>query len=393
MPKTDEKTIETLLSRGVEEIVERGHLERRLREGDTLRVKLGIDPTAPDLHLGHTVVLRKLRQFQDAGHRIVLIIGDFTAQIGDPSGRDKTRPPLTEKEIKTNEKKYLAEAGRVIDVKKAEIYHNSKWLGKGLKELLEISRSASVQQLLERSDFQKRVKEGNDITLLELFYSLLQGYDSVAVRADLELGGTDQKFNLLMGRRVQRHFNVPEQDILTTPLIEGTDGTRKMSKSYGNYVGITEEPREMFGKLMTVPDALVPRYFETLTDVNAPKDAHPRDAKLLLAETITALYHGEVKARAAREAFVKTFSEGAVPEDVPELVITLANPLELTQGTAAMLVRESGVAKSNNEIRRLVEQGAVTLNGEKLEAGKIYPKKDGDIVKIGKHRFYKIKLR
>ncbi len=384
MPKTDETTIRTMLTRGVEEIVEREHLAERLRKGDKLRVKLGIDPTAPDLHLGHTVVLRKLRQFQDAGHQVVLIIGDFTAQIGDPSGRDKTRPPLTEKDIKANEKKYLSEAGRVINVKKAEVMHNSKWLGKGLKELLELSRAASVQQLLERSDFQKRMKEGNDITLLELFYSLLQGYDSVAVRADLEVGGTDQKFNLLMGRRVQRHLNMPEQDILTVPLIEGTDGARKMSKSYGNYIGIMEKPREMFGKLMTIPDTLVAKYFETLTDVDMPEDMHPRDTKLLLAETVTALYHGEAEARAEREQFVKTFSEGVAPEDAPELAVKRG-------ATLLELVAATGV--SRNEARRLIQSKAVKLGSEvHASPDETPPLADGDIVKIGKHRFYNIKV-
>ncbi len=354
---------------------------------------MGIDPTSPDLHLGHAVVLRKLRGFQDLGHKIVLIIGDFTAQIGDPSGRSKTRPPLSDAEIKNNMKSYLAQAGKVIDVKKAEVRRNSEWHKKGgLKALLETARGVTVDQVLERDDFKKRRASGESISVLEELYSILQGYDSVAVKADVELGGNDQLFNLLMGRRVQRHFGQAEQQILTTPLLVGLDGTQKMSKSLGNYVGLTDEPDDMFGKIMSLPDDNMGEYFELCIGVSGDELAalrnhlSPRDLKARLALEIVALYHGEHSAKKAEENFTKVFSKGELSGDVPELRTAKKNP------TAVELVIAARITKSKSEAWRLVEQGAVKVNEvsmrdprEKLRLA------SGDVVKIGKKHFFRIK--
>ena len=385
--------IQKILTRGVAEIIDRNHLEHRLRSGEKLRVKLGIDPTSPDLHLGHTVVLRKLRQFQDAGHQAVLIIGDFTGQIGDPSGRSETRKVLSEKEVKTNLRHYLAQASKVIDVRRAEVAYNGRWHGKrGVRGLLELAKSATVQQILKRDDFEKRLNENADVSVLEMLYPLLQGYDSVAVKADVELGGTDQKFNLLMGRRVQRYFGpaaAGEQDVITVPLIEGTDGVRKMSKSVGNYIGITEEPQEMFGKLMAVPDALLTKYFETLTDVDEPRGMHPKDKKLLLAETIVGMYHSPEKAKEACEEFIKTFSEGAAPEKPKNLLI-----LKDMKDASLLWIVSIATSVSKSDARRLINQKAVELNGTlKTDPRETPPLKNGDVLKIGKHRFYKIEIK
>jgi len=373
------------LDRGVEEIIVKEHLETALKSGRKLRVKFGIDPTSPNLHLGHAVVLRKLRQFQNLGHKIVLIIGDFTAQIGDPSGRSETRKPLSKKEVKDNMKNYLSQASKVIDVKKAEIHYNGEWHKKeGLKALLGLSQSVSVQQILERADFQKRLDEKKEITMLETMYPLLQGYDSVKIKADLEIGGTDQKFNLLMGRRVQRHFNMVEQDIITVPLLEGTDGIRKMSKSYGNYISLTEEPNQMFGKIMSVPDNLIEKYFLLLTDIEPPENLGPYESKMLLAETIIKNFHNENTAKKAEDEFIKVFSKKELPENLPALKLTNYN-----LGLADLLIA-AGI-ESKSEARRLITQNAVEING----AVKTNPEENlflhkGDILKIGKKRFYKI---
>lgn len=379
------REMDLLLNRAVEEIIDKRHLEQALKSGHKLRVKLGIDPTAPDIHLGHTVPLCKLKQFQDLGHKIVLIIGDFTAQIGDPSGRSETRRVLTEKEVKTNLKKYLQQAGKIIDVKKAEVRYNSEWYKKGgLKLLLELAKKISVQQILERDDFQKRIKEGNEISLLEEIYPLLQGYDSVAVRADVEIGGTDQKFNMLMGRRVQRAFGVPEQNIITLQLIEGTDGVRKMSKSYGNYIAVDEKPDEMFGKVMSIPDNLIDKYFILLTDIDQPKNLGPRDAKLLLAGTIVSMYHSPAIAKKAGENFIKVFSKKELPENLPRLKLKTEN-LKLTE-----LLFQAGVP-SKSEARRLILQKAVEIDGAvKTDPNEKLNLRGGEVLKIGKRKFFKI---
>ncbi len=383
--KVDSKQIDIILNRGTEEIIEKDHLSKALAAGKKLRIKLGIDPTAPDIHLGHTVPLRKLRQFQEAGHQVVLIIGDFTGMIGDPSGRSEERKPLTEKEIKTNLKRYLEQADKVIDIKKVEVHYNSEWHKKnGLAAMLEMAKAVTFQQIIKRADFQKRIDAGSDISVIEMLYPLLQGYDSVKIKADVEIGGTDQKFNLLMGRRVQRHFGQPEQDIMTLPLIEGLDGVRKMSKSYGNYIGLDEKPEEMFGKLMSVPDPLINKYFELLTDIDAPK-ANPYQAKMLLAGTIIGMYHSPVLAGKAKESWIKTFSDKQVPNDIEIRSVSHAT---LSSGTMATLIVLGG--KSNSEWRRLLEQGAIKVNGEVVK-NPDEKRNDGDVIKIGKHEFKKIK--
>jgi tyrosyl-tRNA synthetase len=394
MTPKEKDPVKELLTRSVSEVIEREHLVTALKMGKPLRVKLGIDPTSPNLHLGHTVVLRKLRAFQEAGHTAVLIIGDFTAQIGDPSGRSEERKPLSERDIETNEKEYLAQAGKVIDIKRTEVHHNSEWhRDEGLTAILELARSATFQQVIKRADFQKRIEAGNDITLLEILYPLLQGYDSVKVKADVELGGTDQIFNLLMGRRVQRHFKLPEQDVITVPLIEGTDGVKKMSKSYGNSIGIRETPTEMFGKLMTIPDGLIAKYFETLTDLSAPEVKNPRDAKLTLAHEIVKTYHSAEAADTEQENWVRTFSKKEEPTDAPERIIPKDILPKLDTVGLVVYVIE-GSSKSN--ALRLVNAGAVKLNGEKIMdpkepmCGRI---KTGDSLRVGNHHFFRIEVK
>lgn len=374
-----------LLTKGVEEVIVKEHLEKELASGKKLRVKFGIDPTAPDLHLGHTVALRKLREFQDAGHTAVLIIGDFTAMIGDPSGRAEARKPLTKKEVEANMKKYLAQAAKVLNIKKAEVVYNSKWLGKKIETLIELSRAGTIQQVLHRADFKKRIDEGRDITLLEMMYPLFQGYDSFAVEADIELGGTDQKFNLLMGRHMQKHFGMKEQDVVTLPLLEGTDGVRKMSKSFGNYIALDAEPNDMFGKIMSVPDALLSKYFMLLTNVEYPANLPPRDAKLLLAKTIVGMYHGAKAAAKAEEEFVRVFSKKEAPSDAPAISVS-GKKLTLLE-----ILQAAEPSESKSELRRLVEQGAVKINDEaKKDPNEALELRGGEILKIGKKKFFKI---
>lgn len=384
MDRPIDSNTKTLLTRGVSDIVVREHLESALASGKKLRVKFGIDPTGSTIHLGHAVAFRKLRQFQELGHKIVLIIGDFTAQIGDPSGRSETRKPLTEKEVKANLKTYLAQAGKIFNVKKAEVRYNSEWHKKGgLAALLDLARAVTIQQTLEREDFQKRLNGQEGISMLETLYPLLQGYDSYAVKSDVEIGGTDQTFNLLMGRRVQRHFNMAEQDVLTVPLLEGTDGVKKMSKTYGNYIGVTESAQEMFGKLMTIPDALIPKYAEMLTELTITPNGDPREAKLLLAEAIVAEFHGERKANETRNEWVRVFSEGAAPQEIQNL--------PAGSGSMVDLLISAGV-ESKSEARRLINQGAVKVDDVPLENPELPASEaKGKILKIGKHRFFKIK--
>lgn len=391
----DEKQIKRILERGVEEVIDKEHLEARLKSGDTLRVKLGIDPTAPDLHLGHTVVLRKLRQFQEAGHKAVFIIGDFTATIGDPSGRSELRPKLTEKQIKENMKSYLKEAAKVLDIKKAEIRHNSEWYkNKGVEFLIELTSKFTVARSLERDDFQKRLKEGRDVSVLEVLYPILQGYDSVEVKADVELGGTDQKFNLLMGRKVQKRFSCQSQDIITLPLIEGTDGVRKMSKSYGNYIGLSEEPNEMFSKIMSIPDDLMAKYFLLLTDVDEkeieqlkkdrlqPSIAKtlPKEWKEKLAFEIVGLYHDRKMAQKAKEEFERVFGQGELPENIKEAK-------NKSQILSTML--DAGLIDSMSEGKRLIDQGAVKINSQ-IVTDWNYKLKEGDILRVGPRKIRKV---
>ncbi|MBI3046251.1 MAG: tyrosine--tRNA ligase [Candidatus Harrisonbacteria bacterium] len=379
-----------LLTRGVIEIIGKEHLETALHSGRKLRVKFGIDPTSPDLHLGHTVPLRKLRQFQDAGHTAVLIIGDFTAKIGDPSGRDKTRPQLSDKEIKTNFKTYLNQAKKVLDMKKTEIHYNSEWLKKD-KLILELMSQMSMERVMEREDFQKRIKAGQEVTMLEALYPILQGYDSVAVRADVEIGGNDQKFNLLMGRRLQRKYGQSEQDVVMLPLLEGTDGVQKMSKSLGNYIGLAEKPEIMFGKIMSVPDELILKYAELLTDlpldkISAKAKSDPRGAKMDLAKTLTKMYHGKSAGEKAEKEFVRIVSKKETPTEVKSL------KLKVIKLSLIDLLVETKLASSKSEARRLIQQGGVKINGEKqVDPGKTVDLKKEILLQVGKMKYLKIR--
>jgi len=398
---TDKKLIDEILMRGVDEIIKLEHLKKRLFAGEKLRVKFGIDPTSPDLHLGHTVALRKLKKFQDLGHQVILLIGDFTAKIGDPSGRSETRKVLTEEQVKKNMTDYEAQAAKVLDMNKVEVRYNSEWYkNKGAMFLFELTSKITVARAIERDDFKKRLKEDVDVSVLEVLYPLMQGYDSVELDADLELGGTDQKFNLLMGRKIQKRYGCKkEQDIMTVPLLEGTDGMNKMSKSLGNYIGITEKPNEMFSKIMSVPDSLIIKYFRLLTDVEEEEILkiqedmrksllNPRDAKLRLAGEIVEIYYGEDDARVAREYFINTFSKKEIPDEVSEFVVD-NDSIKLID-----LLVKSGNATSLSDARRKIEQGGVSIDDEKITDAQaiITKEKNGKVLKIGKFGFVKIKF-
>ena len=392
--KVDEAKIEALLSRNVEELIDRKHLREALMADKKLRVKLGIDPTSPDLHLGHAVVLRKMREFQDLGCVAVLIIGDFTGQVGDPTGRSKTRQPLSAAEVKKNEKAYLKHAGKILDMKKAEVVHNNDWFSKeGIAAIMKLASSASMQQILHRADFKKRLAEDSDVTLLEMLYPLFQGYDSVQVKADVELGGTDQLLNLLMGRQVQKRYGMPEQDVLTVPLLEGLDGEKKMSKSYGNYIGLDETPEDMFGKIMSLPDALVLKYFMLCTDLSEKevarfkKELGPKELKEKLAAEVVTLYHGIKAAIAAQENFEKVFSRREIPDDIPDL------KLKKSEMSALEVVVSARIFTSKSEARRLIEQGGFDVDSQVIKDPKKPLKiKGGEVVKIGKRRFFRLTI-
>lgn len=384
----DEQKIKEILGRGVEDVIVKDHLEEALRSGKKLRVKFGIDPTSPDLHLGHAVVLRKLKAFQELGHTIVLIIGDFTATIGDPTGKSKTRPPLTSEEVGRNMRDYLDHAGKIIDIKKAEVRYNSEWLEKlGGAKILQLLSLVSVNQILERDDFTKRLREQQSIRVHELLYPVMQGYDSVMVEADCECGGTDQTFNMLMGRTLMERMGQAPQDVLTVPIIEGTDGKEKMSKSLGNYIGITDAPSDMFGKIMSLKDELILKYFWLCTDVSQDeldayqkrmeKGANPKDIKMELGKTIVALYHSKDAADAAAEEWEKKFSK---KESVVEACEFASNG-----GPLKAILVESGLADSGSVAVRLVEGKSVLVNGE-TETDWKREVKPGDIIQAGKRK-------
>jgi tyrosyl-tRNA synthetase len=351
------------LGRNAAEVISNDELAARLREGRPLRVKLGMDPTAPDLHLGHSVTLKKLRDFQRGGHTVIFLVGDFTAMIGDPTGRSETRKPLSREQIVDNAETYQRQVAKILDPAFTEVRFNSEWMDKlDIRGLIEIAAKLSVARMLERDDFEKRLAAEEPLFLHELLYPLVQGYDSVALRADVELGGTDQKFNMLVARELQRAFGQAPQVVITMPLLEGLDGVRKMSKSYGNAVGLTDEPRDMFGKLMSIPDRMMPRYFELLTDVG-PADlaamrsgeTHPMESKKRLATMIVAEYYGDAAAKDARDYFESKFQRREVPQDVP--VFRIAAELWICE-----LLKQLGFAASTNEARRLVGQGAVRVD-------------------------------
>ncbi len=381
--------------RGCDELLVEADFVRKLARsestGQPLRIKLGLDPTAPDLHLGHTVVLNKMRQLQDLGHTVIFLIGDFTAMIGDPSGRNATRPPLTREQIEANAKTYFEQASLVLDAAKTEIRYNSEWCDPlGARGMIQLASRYTLARMLERDDFTKRYKGGIPISVHELLYPLMQGYDSVALKSDLELGGTDQKFNLLVGRELQKEYGQEPQCILTMPLLEGLDGVEKMSKSKGNYVGITDSPADMFGKLMSISDTLMWRYFELLSSLSLDEigglraaceaGRNPRDVKVQLAGEMTARFHGAAAAQSAREGFESRFSKGALPEDLEEVSVSGA-PIGIGQ-----LLREAGLVASGSEAMRNVEQGGVRIDGDKVSDKGLKLGAGIYVVQVGKRR-------
>jgi len=398
-----------ILKRGAAEIVPEAELAEKIAEsvatGRPLKVKLGLDPSAPDIHIGHTVVLHKLRQFQELGHQVQLIIGDFTGRIGDPTGKSETRKQLSEEDVQRNARTYQKQIFKILDPERTRVYYNSEWLGAlNFADVLNLAAKTTVARMLERDDFTKRFQAGQPISLHEFFYPLMQGYDSVALESDVELGGTDQKFNLLMGRTLQKEYGKPAQVAMMLPLLEGLDGVQKMSKSLGNYIGIDEEPNQIYGKAMSVPDELMLKYFELATDLSNEElealerglkdgSVHPRDAKMKLARTFVRMYHGEEAAEAAERHFVTVFQQRALPEDIETKVLPSS---ELTDGKIhiARLLTALGLQSSGSEARRSVQQGAVRLNEVKLTDpnGEVEPK-SGDIIQVGKRKFARIEIR
>ncbi|MFA4854535.1 MAG: tyrosine--tRNA ligase [Candidatus Omnitrophota bacterium] len=378
-----------IIKRGAAEIISeeelRKKLEQSIRSRRPLKIKAGFDPTAPDLHLGHTVLLRKLRQFQELGHEVYFLIGDFTGQIGDPTGRSEIRKQLTRQQVAKNAQTYKQQVAKILDMRKLKIVFNSKWLERmSVVEMLKLTTHASVSQMLAREDFKKRHAKGENISILEFFYPLIQGYDSVVLEADVEIGGTDQIFNLLVGRDLQKDFNQAQQVVLTMPLLEGTDGTQKMSKSYANYIGINEPAKEMFGKIMSISDELMVKYYELLTDadLSSVKQLHPKEAKVNLAKIIITQYHSALEAEKEAEEFARVFSGKEIPQDMP---------LFKTDGkkTILAILSESKLAESGNQARRLIKQGAISFNNVKVEKDDFIPNESG-ILKAGTRRFLKI---
>jgi tyrosyl-tRNA synthetase len=370
-----------LLRNAVDALPE-GALKAQLEEGRPLRVKLGIDPTAPDIHLGHTVVLRKLREFQDRGHTVVLIVGDYTARVGDPSGRSAERPVLAPAEIDSNAETFKQQAFKVLDPERTEVRFNGEWLAMEMEELFRLARTATVAQLLERDDFSKRYAAQEPISILELLYPLLQGYDSVAVDADVELGGTDQKFNLLLGRDIQQAYGKKPQSILTMPILPGTDGERRMSKSLGNYVGVTEPPEEIFGKVMRIPDEAMPVYYELLLDDPFDRERPAVESKRALARAICAQFHGDAAARDAEAHFDRLHVERGMPDEIEEAALPAGDPVHVP----ALLREHFGISAS--EARRLLQSGGVRVNGDQVQdldvAADVL---DGAVIQVGKRRF------
>ena len=390
-----------LISHGVADLLPEDEFKKKLEKSvatnTPLIIKLGLDPTAPDIHLGHTVVLRKLKLFQDFGHKVIILIGDFTARIGDPTGKSVTRPPLTEEQVITNAKTYQEQIFKVLDPEKTEVRFNSEWLSKlDFADVLKLASKYTVARMLERDDFHKRYTEGRPISIHEFMYPLMQGYDSIALKADVEFGGTDQTFNLLMGRHLQGEEGMPEQTIITMPILEGLDGVQKMSKSLGNYIGISEAPSEMYGKAMSIPDELMMRYFMLVTDMSIEEQeqlskdlesgaAHPRDVKMKLAHTIVRLYHGEEAANFGQDEFIRVFQKHAMPTDIPEYKVAITEePVFVPQ-----LLSDAGLTASNGEARRSIKAGAFKIDGEKCNEEHIVLK-DGMVLQVGKRKFIKI---
>ncbi|MCW8905673.1 MAG: tyrosine--tRNA ligase [Sedimenticola sp.] len=388
-----------LIKRGADEILLEEALVKKLQKGEPLRVKAGFDPTAPDLHLGHTVLINKLRQFQELGHEVQFLIGDFTAMIGDPTGKSATRPPLTRDEILENAKTYEHQVFKILDPEKTTVLFNSSWMGgMSAADMIQLAAKHTVARMLERDDFNKRYKGGQSISIHEFLYPLVQGYDSVAMRADVELGGTDQKFNLLVGRQLQEAYGQEPQVALTMPILEGLDGVQKMSKSLGNYIGITDAPDEMFGKLMSISDELMWRYFELLSframsEIEAlqrdvGEGANPRDVKVQLAEELVGRFHDPAAATKAHENFVARFRKGVMPDDMPEKELPAGDGMQI-----ANLLKEAGLVASTSEALRMLKQGAVKINGEKVEDRELsFRAGESNIYQVGKRRFARVTL-
>ncbi|WP_100408214.1 tyrosine--tRNA ligase [Bacillus solitudinis] len=394
-----------ILNRGIVEIVPeddfRKKIEKSVLTGKPLKIKLGMDPSAPDVHLGHTVVLHKLRQFQELGHEIQMLIGDFTGRIGDPTGKSETRKQLTDEEVKENAKTYVEQYGKILDMEKATIYYNSEWLKPmTFEDVVVLSGNMTVARMLERDDFEKRYKSGQPISIHEFFYPLMQGYDSVALESDVEVGGTDQKFNLLMGRTLQEAYGKEKQIAMTLPLIEGLDGERKMSKSLKNYIGIDEEPNEIFGKSMSIPDELMIKYYKLATDLPleeinkievglAEGSVHPRDAKMSLGEKFVEMYHGKEEAKQAREYFETVFQKRSLPTDIPEVIWGGETELWIVD-----LLVELKMMASKGEARRMIQNGGVKLNGEKVTDVQYKVNiENGLIVQVGKRKFTRLMIK
>jgi tyrosyl-tRNA synthetase len=380
------------LTRNVVDSLPSGALEARLREGRPLRVKLGLDPTAPDLHLGHSVVMQKLREFQDLGHTVVLIVGDYTARVGDPSGRAATRPVLSPEQIDANARTYQEQAAKIMATdERLEVRFNSEWLDMPMEDMFRLVRNVTIAQLLERDDFSKRMAAAEPISMLELLYPILQGYDSVAVQADVELGGTDQTFNLFMGRALQTVFGQPPQVVLTVPLLTGLDGERKMSKSYGNAIGITDPPAEMYGRTLSIPDALLESWYSLLLGTSPPADLGPRDAKRALARALVTRFHGEEAALEAEAAFDRVFIAHELPEDIPEFEVVLNG--DATVHLPAVIAEAFG--RSRSEARRALAQGGVKLDGAAVPPEPLdVPAAglDGRVLQLGKRQFRRLRV-
>ncbi|HDY8227666.1 tyrosine--tRNA ligase [Vibrio vulnificus] len=384
------------IKRGVEELIPEEELIAKLKEGRPLRIKLGADPTAPDIHLGHTVILNKLRAFQDLGHDVTFLIGDFTGMVGDPTGKNSTRPPLTREDVLRNAETYKQQVFKILDPAKTKIQFNSEWLSElGAEGMIRLAANQTVARMLERDDFKKRYAGGQPIAIHEFMYPLLQGYDSVAMETDVELGGTDQKFNLLMGRELQKANGQKPQVVLMMPLLVGLDGEKKMSKSANNYIGVSEAPSEMFGKIMSISDDLMWSYYELLSfrpleelaqfkaDVAAGKN--PRDIKVLLAKEIIARFHSEADADAAEQEFVNRFAKNQIPDEMPEFTFAVGTPM-------ANLLKEAELCSSTSEAMRMVKQGAAKMDGEKVEDAKVEPGVGTYVFQVGKRKFARITI-
>lgn len=396
MSELDE--ILTNLLRGTEETLVLEELKSKLSANKPLKIKAGFDPTAPDLHLGHTVLINKLKQFQDAGHEVIFLIGDFTGRIGDPTGKNVTRKPLTEDEVQENAATYKQQIFKILDPELTQIVFNSSWLDKlQAKDVIGLAAKYTVARMLERDDFSKRYQANQSIAIHEFLYPLMQGYDSVVLKSDIELGGTDQKFNLLVGRELQKQFKQSPQVVMTVPLLEGLDGVKKMSKSLNNYIGIDEAPEIMFAKVMSVSDDLMWRYFELLSfksldeiaslRTKTEQGANPRDAKVLLAKEIVARFHSLESANQAEQAFIQQFRHGAIPDDIPELSLSSDGKIAI-----ANALKDAGLTKSTSESHRMIKQGAVKINGEKVSSSDVELEKNPDpyTVQVGKRKFAKI---